>query len=74
MWMAGGGVKPGITVGSTDDLGLRAVEDKLHVHDLHATILHLMGVDHTRLVYNHKGRPERIDMNEGNPYTKLQQA
>jgi hypothetical protein len=71
MWMAGGGVKAGTTIGSTDDLGLRAVEDKLHVHDLHATILHLMGIDHTRLVYTHKGRPERIDMNEGNPYTKI---
>jgi len=71
MWMAGGGVKAGTTIGATDDLGLRAVEDKLHVHDLHATILHLMGIDHTRLVYTHKGRPERIDMNEGNPYTKI---
>ena len=71
MWMAGGGVKAGTTVGTTDELGLRAVEDKLHVHDLHATILHLMGIDHTRLVYTHKGRPERIDMNEGNPYTKI---
>ena len=71
VWMAGGGVKAGTTVGSTDDLGLRAAEDKLHVHDLHATILYLMGIDHTRLVYTHKGRPERIDMNEGNPYTKI---
>ncbi len=71
MWMAGGGVKAGTTIGTTDDLGLRAVEDKLHVHDLHATILHLMGIDHTRLVYTHKGRPERIDMNEGNPYTQI---
>ena len=48
-----------------------AVEDRLHVHDLHATILHLLGIDHTRLIYNHKGRPERIDQNEGHPYTKL---
>lgn len=71
MWMAGGGVRGGQTVGSTDDLGLRAVENKMHVHDLHATILHLMGIDHTRLVYKYKGRPERIDMNEGNPHTKL---
>ncbi len=72
IWMAGGGVKAGTTIGTTDDLGLRAVEDKLHVHDLHATILHLMGIDHTRLVYHHKGRPERIDLNEGNPYTKIE--
>jgi hypothetical protein len=71
MWMAGGGVKAGHTIGSTDDLGLRAVEDKIHVHDLHATILHLMGIDHTKLIYTHKGRPERIDMNEGNPFTKI---
>ena len=71
MWMAGGGVRAGTTIGSTDDLGLRAVEDKLHVHDLHATILYLLGVDHTKLVYTHKGRPERIDQNEGNPLTKI---
>ena len=71
MWMAGGGVKAGTTIGSTDDLGLRAVEDRIHVHDLHATILYMMGIDHTKLVYTHKGRPERIDQNEGNPYTKI---
>ncbi len=71
MWMAGGGVKAGHTIGSTDDLGLRAVEDRIHVHDFHATILHLMGIDHTKLIYTHKGRPERIDMNEGNPFTRI---
>lgn len=71
MWMAGGGIKGGQMVGSTDDLGLRAVDQKMHVHDLHATILHLMGIDHTRLVYKYKGRPERIDMNEGNAFTKM---
>ncbi len=71
MWMAGGGVKGGQTIGATDDLGLHAVEDKLHVHDLHATILHLLGVDHTKLIYPHKGRPERIDQNEGHAYTKI---
>ncbi len=71
MWMAGGGVKGGQTIGATDDLGLYAVQDKLHVHDLHATILHLLGVDHTKLIYPHKGRPERIDQNEGHAYTKL---
>ncbi|MEI6533995.1 MAG: DUF1501 domain-containing protein, partial [Verrucomicrobiaceae bacterium] len=65
MMMAGGGVKGGMVVGETDELGLRAVNDKLHVHDLHATILHLLGVDHTKLIFNHMGRPERIDMNEG---------
>ena len=71
MWMAGGGVKGGRTIGATDELGLYAVEDKLHVHDLHATILHLLGVDHTKLIYSHKGRPERIDLNEGHAYTKM---
>lgn len=71
IWMAGGGVKGGQTHGATDELGLYAVEDRLHVHDLHATILHLLGIDHTQLTYHHKGRPERIDQNEGQPYTKL---
>lgn len=71
MWMAGGGVKGGQAYGATDELGLYAVEDRLHVHDIHATILHLLGIDHTQLIYSHKGRPERIDQNEGHPFTKL---
>ncbi len=74
MWMAGGGIKGGQVIGSTDELGLRAVDQKMHVHDLHATILHLMGVDHTKLVYKYKGRPERIDQNEGHAFTKMQMA
>ena len=65
MWMAGGGVKGGQTIGETDELGLHAVKDKVHVHDLHATILDLLGMDHTKVVYMHKGRPERVDLNEG---------
>ena len=65
VWMAGGGTKPGITYGASDDLGFNAVEDKVHVHDLHATILGLLGLDHTEVVYMHKGRPERVDLNEG---------
>jgi hypothetical protein len=65
MWMAGGGVKGGHVVGRTDELGLRAVEDCLHVHDLHATVMHLLGIDHTRLIYPNQGRPERVDLNEG---------
>jgi hypothetical protein len=65
MWMAGGGVKAGHTVGATDDLGLYATEDKVHVHDLHATIMALLGLDHTSVIYRHKGRPERVDLNEG---------
>ena len=71
MWMAGGGVKGGRTIGATDDLGLYAVKDRLHVHDLHASILDLLGVDHTKLIYSHQGRPERIDQNEGHVYRGL---
>ncbi|MEX2581359.1 MAG: DUF1501 domain-containing protein [Verrucomicrobiales bacterium] len=65
MWMAGGGVKGGQTIGATDELGLYATEDKMHVHDIHSTIMALLGLDHTEVVYMHKGRPERVDMNEG---------
>jgi len=71
MWMAGGGVQGGRTIGETDELGLRAVSDKLHVHDLHATILWLLGLDHMGLVYLHKGRPERPTLNEGEPFTRI---
>ena len=71
MWMAGGGVQGGRTIGSTDDLGLFAVIDKLHVHDIHATILALLGLDHTEVIYRHKGRPERVDMNEGKASHKI---
>jgi hypothetical protein len=71
MWFAGGGVKGGQTIGSTDELGLHAVEDRMHVHDLHATILWLLGIDNMGLVYNYKGRPERPTLNEGGPYTKI---
>jgi hypothetical protein len=71
MVLAGGGVAGGQVIGSTDDLGFHAVEDRLHVHDLHATVLHLLGVDHMRLEYRHKGRPERPTINEGEAYTKI---
>jgi hypothetical protein len=71
MWLAGGGVKGGQALGATDDLGLRAVEDRLHVHDLHATFLHMLGIDNMKLVYRHKGRPERPTLNEGEAYTKI---
>jgi hypothetical protein len=71
MWMAGGGVKGGQTIGATDELGLRAIENKLHVHDLHATILHLMGLDNMGLVYKYKGRPERPTLNEGEPFLTI---
>ena len=60
MWLAGGGVKAGSVVGATDDFGYYAVENKVHMHDLHATILHLMGLDHERLTYRHAGRDFRL--------------
>lgn len=60
MWMAGGGVKPGITYGQTDDLGFHVVENPVHVHDMQATILHLLGLDHERLTYHHAGRDFRL--------------
>ncbi len=60
MWLAGGGVKGGITHGASDDFGFRAVTDTVHIHDLHATILHLMGFDHERLTYRHAGRDFRL--------------
>ena len=60
MWLAGGGVKPGITHGATDDLGFHGVENPVHVHDLQATILHLLGFDHEKLTYHHAGRDFRL--------------
>ena len=61
----------GQTIGTTDDVGLHAVQDRLHVHDLHATILWLMGLHHMELVYKYKGRPERPTLNEGEAYHKI---
>jgi Protein of unknown function (DUF1501) len=66
MWLAGGGVKPGITLGESDDFGFNAVKDRVHVHDLHATILHLLGFDHTRLTYRFQGRNFRLTDVQGN--------
>jgi hypothetical protein len=60
MWMAGGGVKPGMRYGNTDDYGYYAVENKVHLHDLHATMLHLLGLDHTKLTYRYAGRDFRL--------------
>ena len=60
VWMAGGGVRAGLTYGQTDDYGYYAVEDKVHFHDLHATILHLMGLDHQRLTFRYAGRDFRL--------------
>ncbi|HEX6465579.1 MAG TPA: DUF1501 domain-containing protein [Vicinamibacterales bacterium] len=71
IWMAGGGVKPGITIGRTDDLGYNVVEDPVDVHDLHATILHLMGLDHEKLTYKFQGRAFRLTDVSGDVVTKL---
>jgi hypothetical protein len=60
MWLAGGGIKPGITWGATDELGYHAVENITHVHDLHATILHLLGIDHERFTFRYQGRDFRL--------------
>ena len=60
MWMAGGGVKPGLSYGATDDYGYYSVENKVHFHDLHATILHLLGLDHLKLTYRYAGRDFRL--------------
>lgn len=66
MWMAGGGVKGGTVIGATDEVGLRAAVDKTHVHDVHATMLHLLGFDHERLTFGHGGRQERLTDVAGN--------
>ena len=71
MWMAGGGIKAGQTIGRTDDLGFYAVEDRVHVHDLQATILHLLGLDHKRLTYRFQGRNFRLTDVEGEVVKKL---
>jgi uncharacterized protein (DUF1501 family) len=60
MWFAGGGIKPGIVIGETDDFGYNIVRDPVNVHDLHATMLHLLGIEHTRLTYRFEGRDYRL--------------
>jgi len=71
MWLAGAGVKPGATIGETDDIGYNIVSDPVSVHDLHATILHLMGLEHKRLTYRFQGRDFRLTDVEGELVTKL---
>lgn len=66
MWLAGGGVKPGLRYGATDEYGFYAQQDKVHIHDMHATILHLLGLDHERLTYRYAGRDFRLTDVEGN--------
>jgi len=71
MWLAGGGIKAGTTVGETDELGFNPVIDRVHVHDLHATVLHLLGFDHTRLTYRFQGRDFRLTDVQGDVVRKL---
>ena len=71
LFLAGGGVKGGTVIGKTDELGLNIAEDKVHVHDLQATILHCLGLEHTRLTYHHMGRDFRLTDVEGNVVKKM---
>jgi arylsulfatase A-like enzyme len=71
MWMAGAGVKGGLRYGKTDEFGYHAIEDRCTIHDLHATILHLMGIDHTQLTYQHGGRDFRLTDVSGEVATKI---
>ena len=71
MWMAGGGIKPGISYGNTDEMGYAAVENPVHVHDFHATVLRLFGIDHTRLNVRFQGRDMRLTDIAGNVVTDI---
>ena len=71
MWLAGGGIKPGITLGETDEFGFNVTKDRVHVHDLHATILHLLGFDHTKLTYRFQGRDFSLTDVHGQVVTPL---
>jgi hypothetical protein len=71
MWLAGGGIKPGVNLGATDEFGFSVVEDKVHVHDLQATILHPLGLDHKKLTFRFQGRDFRLTDVHGNVVQKL---
>jgi len=71
MWMAGGGIKPGVTLGATDELGFNVVEDPVHIHDLHATMMHLLGLDHTKLTFRYQGRDFRLTDVHGHLVEKI---
>src|SRR5262249_49430735 len=71
MWLAGGGIKPGLNLGASDEVGFAAIEDRVHVHDLQATVLHLMGLDHTKLTFRFQGRDFRLTDLHGEVVTKL---
>ena len=60
MWFSGGGIRPGVTIGKTDDMGYHVVEDPVHIHDVQATLLHLLGLDHQNLTFQHQGRDFRL--------------
>ena len=66
MWMAGGGIKPGNIVGETDEFGFGSIDQECHVHDLHATVMHLLGLDHKRLTFRFQGRDFRLTDVHGN--------
>jgi hypothetical protein len=70
MWLSGAGVKGGQAIGATDELGFKAVEDRAHISDFHATILHLLGLDHTRLTYFYQGLNQRLTGVRGNVIQK----
>ncbi|HQR42780.1 MAG TPA: DUF1501 domain-containing protein, partial [Gemmatales bacterium] len=71
MWFAGGGMKPGLVMGQSDELGFNATEDRVHVHDLHATLLHLLGFDHTKLTFRFQGRDFRLTDVHGHVVQKM---
>jgi hypothetical protein len=71
MWLAGGGIQGGLTYGSTDDYSVNVAEDGVHVHDVHATILHLLGIDHKRLTYKYQGRDFRLTDVHGQVVTPI---
>ena len=71
LWMAGGGARPGVTYGQTDDLGINVVENPVHVHDFQATLMHLMGIDHERLTFRFQGREYRLTDVHGKVVRKL---
>ena len=71
MWLAGGGIKWGMSIGESDDLGFNVAQDQVHVHDLHATILQLLGFDHTKLTFKFQGRPFRLTDVHGHVVDKM---
>jgi hypothetical protein len=71
VWMAGGGVKPGFAYGATDEIGYHAAENRMHIHDFHATVLALLGLDHEKLTYRYSGRDFRLTDVAGNVHNGI---